>query len=105
MPMTATSTNPERFRVTGLHCASCVRRLETALGDLPGVDAARVNLADASATVAFGSGLTAGQLMDAARDAGFPMEPEVDDTLPPDETPDLKRDTDNRRRPGLCRCF
>ncbi len=82
-----------RFRVTGLHCASCVRRLEAALDAVPGVVAARVNLADTSATVAATDELAPDALLDAARDAGYPMEPEVDDSLPVDETPALKRDT------------
>ena len=33
-----------RFDVEGLSCASCVRRLETALSDVPGVVSVRVNL-------------------------------------------------------------
>lgn len=90
--MTHPTPNLERFRVNGLHCASCVRRLETALTQVPGVVDARVNLADASATVALGRGMTTRLLMDAAEHAGFPMAPEVDDALPEDDTPALKRD-------------
>jgi Cu+-exporting ATPase len=57
----ATSTNPLspgtpdiaewRLPVEGMTCASCVRRVETALGKVPGVRAASVNLATEQATV------------------------------------------------------
>lgn len=40
-----------RLRVTGMHCASCVARVESALGGVPGVKTARVNLATDEATV------------------------------------------------------
>ena len=34
-----------RFRISGMHCASCVARVEQAMVSVPGVLAARVNLA------------------------------------------------------------
>ncbi|WP_296423091.1 heavy metal translocating P-type ATPase [Yoonia sp.] len=40
-----------RLAITGMTCASCVNRVETALQDVPGVLSATVNLADATATV------------------------------------------------------
>lgn len=40
-----------RLAIDGLHCASCVRRAETALADAPGVAAASVSLATQSADV------------------------------------------------------
>ena len=39
--------------ITGMTCASCVRRVERALGRVPGVQAASVNLATGTARVAF----------------------------------------------------
>jgi Cu+-exporting ATPase len=39
------------FAVGGMHCASCVRRVESALLSVPGVEEARVNLATERATV------------------------------------------------------
>ncbi len=39
------------FPVTGMTCASCVRRIERALGKLDGVESATVNLATEKATV------------------------------------------------------
>jgi copper chaperone CopZ len=41
------------LEITGMTCASCVRRVERALEEVPGVAAATVNLAAASADVAF----------------------------------------------------
>ena len=39
--------------VEGMHCASCVMRIETALAKVPGVDATSVNLASERATVRY----------------------------------------------------
>ena len=41
--------------ITGMTCASCVRRVEKTLGHAPGVASASVNLATENATVAFDS--------------------------------------------------
>lgn len=90
--MTDKTLASKRFRVTGLHCASCVRRLETALAEVPGVASARVNLADVSATVSFGMSTEEAQLLDVANDAGFPMEAETEFGQIEDDTPDLTRD-------------
>lgn len=40
-----------RLPVGGMHCLSCVLRLESALEDVPGVVSASVDMADADATV------------------------------------------------------
>ncbi|MGQ0635062.1 MAG: heavy metal translocating P-type ATPase [Planctomycetaceae bacterium] len=41
------------FRIEGMHCASCVARIEKAISAVPGVDAASVNLATREARVTF----------------------------------------------------
>ncbi len=41
------------LRLTGMHCAACVRAVELGLADLDGVSAASVNLAEESAEVAY----------------------------------------------------
>ena len=41
------------FPVTGMTCASCVRRIEKRLGRVEGVESASVNLATEKATVVF----------------------------------------------------
>jgi Cu+-exporting ATPase len=53
-PQTATGEGlSQRFRIEGMTCASCVRRVELAIGKVPGVKAASVNLATESADVTF----------------------------------------------------
>jgi Cu+-exporting ATPase len=42
---TAPATDTVRLRISGMHCASCVSRVEQAMANVPGVMAARVNLA------------------------------------------------------------
>ena len=84
-----------RFSVEGMSCASCVRRLETALTDVPGVLAARINLADASATLTV-AGADLDKLQQVARDTGYPITPAVEDvnTSAQDEAQSrLARDT------------
>ncbi|MBF0785123.1 copper-translocating P-type ATPase [Muribacter muris] len=41
----------QQFLLNGLHCAACVRRVETVIGRLPNVELASVNLADQTAFV------------------------------------------------------
>jgi len=58
--------------VTGITCASCVRRVEKAISAVPGVASANVNLATNSARVAFDPGTTgAATVVDSIRDAGY----------------------------------
>src|SRR5215204_3624273 len=57
--MTTTLTSPTQttvdvtFPVTGMTCASCVNRVEKAIGKVPGVERAGVNLATERATVSY----------------------------------------------------
>ena len=44
--------------VRGMHCAACVGKVERALGAVPGVEQASVNLATEQATIAFDSSMT-----------------------------------------------
>jgi P-type Cu+ transporter len=46
-------TTEVSFVVTGMTCASCVRRIEKALGQVPGVDSVHVNLATEKANVRY----------------------------------------------------
>ncbi|MEO0943987.1 MAG: HAD-IC family P-type ATPase [Pseudomonadota bacterium] len=75
-----------RFSVEGLSCASCVKRLETALADVDGVVSAHVNLADASAVIETTGDIVA--LSDAARRTGYPLTTEATDTQ--DEAKELE---------------
>lgn len=90
--MTNLSTTNGRYRATGLHCASCVGRLETALKAVPGVIDARVNLADASVSLTGDAGLNANDLYNAARQSGYPIVADAPDTPIIDDTPALFRD-------------
>src|SRR5688572_23661782 len=53
--MTTTESKPQEitFSVTGMTCASCVRRIEKALSRVEGVSEASVNLATEKAHVVF----------------------------------------------------
>ena len=58
--------------ITGMTCASCVRRVEKALGKVPGVSAAQVNLATEAATVTYDpAAVTADDLTAAVGTAGY----------------------------------
>ncbi len=59
------------LEITGMTCASCVRRVERALAGVPGVTGATVNLAAESADVALGHSVEAGALIVAVADAGY----------------------------------
>ncbi|MGB5863149.1 MAG: heavy metal translocating P-type ATPase [Sulfitobacter sp.] len=77
-----------RFSIENMSCASCVGRVERALGALPGVVTASVNLAQESATVQ-ALGISAVQISQGAGAAGYPARliTDEDDT---DDTSDRK---------------
>src|SRR5829696_10339479 len=52
-PSPASTTVDVTFPVTGMTCASCVNRVEKAIGKVPGVERAAVNLATERATVSY----------------------------------------------------
>jgi len=59
------------LEITGMTCASCVRRVERALAAVPGVTEATVNLAAESADVTLGQQADADALIAAVADAGY----------------------------------
>ncbi|MFG0285114.1 MAG: cation transporter, partial [Phycisphaerales bacterium JB039] len=63
------------LRIDGMHCASCVARVEDALKKAPGVRSASVNLTEGRAVVE-GDGLDIDSLTSAVRATGFDAEPE-----------------------------
>jgi P-type Cu+ transporter len=64
------------FHITGMTCASCVRRVEKALKRVEGVDDASVNLATEKATVVFDPTLVEiGSLSAAVEKAGYGISP------------------------------
>ena len=75
-----------RFGVRGMTCASCVRRIERALGSVDGVEQATVNLATDEATVTM-RGTPVAALREAVDRAGYEIRLPGDD-----EEPDNARD-------------
>jgi P-type Cu+ transporter len=75
--MTTTSTPPATnpadgveavFPVTGMTCASCVRRIEKALAKVPGVQEASVNLATEKAKAVYDPATTTVDQFGAAKE-------------------------------------
>ena len=66
-----------KFPVTGMTCAACVRRVESAIQNVSGVTEASVNLATSSARVAWdASAADSSAIVAAVRDAGYGVETE-----------------------------
>ncbi|WP_282782836.1 heavy metal translocating P-type ATPase, partial [Phaeodactylibacter xiamenensis] len=64
-----TNTTKDRFPVTGMSCASCSASVESILKKLPGVHAASVNFANATAAVEFDNTVISQQELQAALQA------------------------------------
>ncbi|MFA0811554.1 heavy metal translocating P-type ATPase [Microbulbifer epialgicus] len=60
------------FRLSGVNCAGCVNKIESAVRQVPGVNDARVNLADKTLAVHGGAGAQA--CIEAVRRAGYGAE-------------------------------
>jgi P-type Cu+ transporter len=91
------STTDVTFPVTGMTCASCVRRIEKALGRVDGVSEANVNLATETAHVVFNPVLTSmDQMRAAVEKTGYAIgtlpEPIPADTAP--DAPDAEKTED-----------
>ncbi|MDF3052420.1 MAG: heavy metal translocating P-type ATPase, partial [Geminicoccaceae bacterium] len=91
------STVDVSFPVTGMTCASCVNRVEKAIGKVAGVERAAVNLATERATVAYDPATTnVSEITHAVERAGYgvadlPPEPVV---APAPQAPASRPDTD-----------
>ncbi len=72
-------TRTIRVPVQGMTCSSCAGRVEKALLHLEGVDTATVNLAVESAQVRVSSTVTAAEVVDAVRQAGYEVPTETMD--------------------------
>lgn len=71
--MSAPQPATARFLVEGMHCASCVSRVEDAIRKVPGVSEASVNLAAREALVKFDATAAAAQVIaDAITASGYP---------------------------------
>ncbi|MBB93182.1 MAG: heavy metal translocating P-type ATPase [Rhodobacteraceae bacterium] len=70
--MTQNAASPLHLPITGITCAGCARRVETALAEVPGVQSAHVNVATHRATVSPGD-LSLPTLVEALDRAGYPL--------------------------------
>ena len=61
------------LKIEGMHCASCVNSVQQSLEELDGVNEARVNLANESATVNYAGDLTMDDFADAVERAGYSL--------------------------------
>lgn len=69
------------FKVTGMGCASCASRVQTALNKTPGVKIANVSLASERAQVEYDNSLcNNGALSKSVEEAGYGLVPEDDDS-------------------------
>ena len=73
----ATPTEEKNFQldITGMTCASCVRRVERGLSKVPGVETANVNFASEKAYVTASNGVTESALVAAVEKAGYQARP------------------------------
>lgn len=69
--------------VPGMHCAGCMAKVERALGAVPGVSGARVNLTARQVRVEHDAGVTMPALMDALGQVGFASQPRGEELAPP----------------------
>jgi P-type Cu+ transporter len=67
----------QSFPIEGMTCASCVRRVEQAIGKVPGVASASVNLATETADVTYEAAPAPGAVVEAIRQAGYDVAAET----------------------------
>ena len=79
----SSALNDVTLQVSGMSCASCVRRVEKALQAVPGVQAASVNLATEKASVKVLPNVRAAALTAALDKAGYPATAVESATPPP----------------------
>ncbi|RUL87683.1 heavy metal translocating P-type ATPase [Tautonia sociabilis] len=88
---------PRELAISGMHCASCVARVERALSGVPGVSEARVNLATERARVVVDpSRFDEQALRLAVSEAGYDARPVEDDADPSRAAERMRRDREGR---------
>ncbi len=65
------STNVIKVRVEGMTCSKCAAHVRQALESVPGVVSAQVSLEGESADIVADDSVTAQQLADTVKDAGY----------------------------------
>src|SRR5947207_11872014 len=68
---TRNGTTTRTLEISGMTCASCVRRVERALGKVEGVESANVNFASETALVTADATVAAERLVGAVEKAGY----------------------------------
>ncbi|MBI5947118.1 MAG: copper-translocating P-type ATPase [Chloroflexi bacterium] len=76
----ATKERALTLDITGMTCASCVRRVERALSKVDGVETAAVNFASETARVTLAGSVPLETLVGAVEKAGYAARPHTDDT-------------------------
>ena len=74
-----------RFTVPGMRCAGCIAKIERGLGELPGVEAARVNFSAKRVAVRHEPGVDDEALVHALERLGFEAQPVADNPLAQDD--------------------
>ena len=67
-----------RYRVTGMDCASCAAKIETAVRRIEGVSDVAVSVTNGTLTVSHGEGFTASQVKRQVRGLGYGIAGEGD---------------------------
>ncbi|UDF32446.1 UNVERIFIED_ORG: heavy metal translocating P-type ATPase (plasmid) [Roseateles sp. XES5] len=75
--LTANNQQTIKLSISDMTCASCVRRVEKAIGKVPGVTGAAVNLATEKADVAFAGAPDVPAVLEAVRKAGYGIAEDV----------------------------
>src|SRR5690606_2073023 len=64
-----------RYRITGMDCAACVAKIDTAVRRLPGVDDVSVSLTAGTMTVTHGAAFASAPVERQVRTLGYGIEP------------------------------
>jgi Cu+-exporting ATPase len=78
------------YSVKGMHCASCVRILEKAIGDVDGVADVNVNLMTEKASISFSKGMEDSKVKEAVQKAGYRLEEVNEDAEKAEKQKELK---------------
>lgn len=83
-PSDAEELQDSRFTVPGMRCAGCIAKIERGLGELAGVEAARVNFSAKRVAVRHTAQLDETALLEAIERIGFEAQPVADNPLAED---------------------
>jgi len=86
------------LKIDGMHCASCVARVEQALAAVPGVEEASVNLATERARVRLAQPVPGERLAAAVREAGYEARPALGPIADDAELAERRLDLEDLRR-------